>query len=132
MDPLFSRGRARAASLGAVAALLLALSPAVSASRVGGAPPPAASAVQGAAQEPAHVQADESGSLRQGTVGAVDPRGGRVQVQGVWIDLVAGRTQLLRGGRAAGLDTLAAGEPIRFTVMSCRAGAPAMKVIYAP
>jgi hypothetical protein len=132
MNVLFSRWRTRAASLGVVAAALLALSPVVSASRVGGAPPPAASAVQGAAQEPAHVQADESASLRQGTVGAVDPRGGRVQVQGIWIDLVAGRTQLLRSGRAAGLDTLAAGEPIRFTVMPGRAGAPAMKVIYAP
>ena len=132
MNPLFFRSRIRAASLGLVAAALLPLPTGVSASRVGGAPAPAASAVQGAAQEPAHAQADESASLRQGTVGAVDPRGGRVQVQGIWIDIVAGKTQLLRSGRAASLDTLAAGEPIRFTVMSDRAGAPAMKVIYAP
>jgi len=132
MNALFSRRRARAVCLGLAAATLVPVATVANASRVGGAPPPAASAVQGAAQEPTQGQADESASLRQGTVGAVDPRGGRVQVQGVWIDLVAGRTQLLRGGRAAGLDTLAAGEPIRFTVMSGRAGAPAMKVIYAP
>ncbi len=132
MDRLFSSRRNRAAGLGLVAAGLLSLATAASASRVGGAAPPAASAVQGAVQEPAHVQADESASLRQGTVGAVDARAGRVQVQGVWIDLVAGKTQLLRNGRVAGLETLKAGEPIRFTVVSKTGAVPAMKVIYAP
>ena len=38
-----------------------------------------------------------------------------MQVQGVWIDLVAGKTQLLRNGQAAGFETLKAGEAIRFT-----------------
>ena len=93
---------------------------------------PAASAVQAAVQQPAHLQADESASLRQGTVGAVDARATRVQVQGIWIDLVAGKTQLMRNGRAAGLETLTPGEPIRFTVVQGTGAAPAMKVIYAP
>jgi len=88
--------------------------------------------VQAAAQQPAHLQADESASLRQGTVGAVDAPARRVQVQGIWIDLVAGKTQLMRNGRAAGLETLTPGEPIRFTVVPGNGGAPAMKVIYAP
>ena len=133
MNRLFSPRRGRAACLCLVAAALLPVATVASASRVGGAPAPTASAVQAAAQEPAHVQSDESASLRQGTIGAVDERGARVQVQGIWIDLVAGRTQLLRNGRAAGLETLKAGEPIRFTVVPGNgAAAPKMKVIYAP
>ena len=132
MDPFLFRRRARAAALGLVAAGLLPVAMVASASRVGGAPAPTASAVQGATQQPAHVQADESASLRQGTVGAIDARAMPVQVQGIWIDWVAGSTQLLRNGHAAGFDTLKAGEPIRFTVVSKSGAAPAMKVIYAP
>ena len=132
MKPFFSSGRARAACRGLVAAGLLPLVTIASASRVGGAPAPTASAVQGASQQPAHVQADESASLRQGTVAAIDPRATRVQVQGIWIDLVAGSTQLLRNGKAAGFDTLKAGESIRFTLSTGSGAAPAMKVIYAP
>lgn len=103
------------------------------ASRAGGAAAPAASAVRATTQQPAHLQADESASLRQGTIAAVDPSGMRVQVQGIWLDLVEGRTQLVRNGQAARLATLKAGESIRFTVMSASgAAAPALQVIYAP
>jgi hypothetical protein len=132
MNRFCSLRRIHAAFLGLVAAGLLPIATVASASRVGGAPAPAASAVQAAAQQPAHVQADESASLRQGTVGAVDERASRVQVHGIWIDLVAGKSQLLRNGRAAALDTLKAGEPIRFTVVPGSGAALAMKVIYAP
>ena len=132
MDRLFFPRRVRVACLGLVAAGLLSMATVASASRVGGAAPPAASAVHGSVQQPPQLQADESASLRQGTVGAVNERATRVQVQGIWIDLVAGKTQLLRNGRAAGLDTLKAGEAIRFTVVSGNGAAPAMKVIYAP
>ena len=132
MDRLFFPRRVRAACLGLVAAGLLSMATVASASRVGGAAPPAASAVQGSVHQPPHLQADESASLRQGTVGAVSERATRVQVQGIWIDLVAGKTQLLRNGRAAGLETLKVGEPIRFAVVPGSGAAPAMKVIYAP
>jgi len=132
MDPFISPMRVRATCLGLAAAGLVTMATGANASRVGNAPPPAASAVQAAAQQPAHLQADESASLRQGTVGAVDALAGRVQVQGIWIELVAGKTQLMRDGRAAGLETLTPGEPIRFTVVQRTGAAPAMKVIYAP
>jgi hypothetical protein len=118
-----------------VAAAVLALAAAaplpVAAARIVGGAAPSASAVQGAAAQPAQVQNDESASLRQGTIAAIDGRGARVQVQGVWLDLVDGKTQLLRNGRPAGLDTLKAGEAIRFTVVPGGA-APALKVIYVP
>lgn len=132
MNDLFSLRRVRTASLALVTLGLSSVATTASAVRVSGAAPPAASAVQSATQEPAHVQADESASLRRGTVGAVDERATRVQVQGIWIELVAGKTQLLRNGQAAGLETLKPGEPIRFTVVPGSGAGPAMKVIYAP
>ncbi len=130
MNDLLSLRNVRSASFALAAVVLVSVVTVASATRAGGAAAPAASAVQGSGQEPAHVQADDSASLRQGTVSAVDER--RVKVQGVWIELVAGKTQLLRNGRAAGLETLKPGEAIRFTVESASGAAPAMKVIYAP
>ncbi|MDQ6638503.1 MAG: hypothetical protein M3Z15_02415 [Pseudomonadota bacterium] len=122
----------RAACFAVTALALASATTLASAVRIGGAAAPAASAVQGTAQEPAQGQADESASLRQGTIGAVDERGMRLQVQGIWLDLVAGKTQLIRKGQAAGLETLKAGEAIRFTVVPGSSGASALKVIYAP
>ena len=122
----------RAAGLAVAALALAAFTGAASATRVAGAAAPAASSVLGGDQQPAHVQADESASLRQGTIGALDPRTGRVQVQGIWLDVVADKTQLLRGDRPAALDTLRVGESIRFTLLPGNAAAPALKVIYAP
>jgi hypothetical protein len=132
MKSILSRaGRGRpVASLAALA--LLSLATGALASRVHGGAAPAASAVRSSAQEPAHLQADESASLRQGTIAALDARGGRAQVQGIWLDLVPGKTQLLRSGQPACLGTLRVGEAIRFTVAPGRTGAPALKVIYAP
>ncbi|HEY2558444.1 MAG TPA: hypothetical protein VGI48_01905 [Caldimonas sp.] len=129
MNPFLSKRCWRAAAL---AALGLACAGVASASRVDFAPPPAASAVQTSAQQPQHVQADESSSLRQGVVGAVDERRARIQVQGIWLDTVAGQTKLLRGGRPAGLETLRAGETIRFTVAPESTGAPSVRLIYVP
>jgi hypothetical protein len=124
--------RLRGAAVAAAALALAAAATVASASRVAGAPAPAASSVQGATHQPAQVQADESASLREGTVGAVDERGGRVQVQGIWLELAAGKTRLLRGGEPAGLDSLKAGETIRFTVLPGNGATATLKVIYAP
>ena len=125
---LLSRGLRAAAVAGAGLSLVCS----ASAIRVGNADAPSSSTVQAAAQQPAHVQADESASLRQGTIAAVDARGGRLQVQGIWLDLVADKTKLIRNGRPAGLDTLKAGESIRFTVAPGRGAAKSLGVIYVP
>jgi hypothetical protein len=127
-----SSRRLRAAAVAAAALALAAAATVARASRVAGAPAPAASSVQGATHQPAHVQADESASLREGTIGAVDERGGRVQVQGIWLELAPGKTRLLRGSEPAGLDTLKAGETIRFTVLPGSGSMATLKVIYAP
>lgn len=118
------------------AALLLALGTAIAsasvASRVNGQGAPAASSVRGASVQPASEQADESASLRKGLVTSLDERGTRVQVQGVWLDVVAGKTQLSRLGQPSRVDTLRVGEAIRFTVAPGVVERQALRVVYAP
>jgi hypothetical protein len=132
MKELHSPPRLRGASLVGAALAVLSLAAPATASSVSGAGAPAASAVHARPAQPAPLQADESASLLRGVVEAVDDRGSRVQVQGIWLDLVAGQTRLLRQGRSARFETLKAGEAIRFTVAPASTGARAMKVIYAP
>ena len=93
---------------------------------------PPASSVQAAAQQSAQAQADESASLRHGTIRAIDDRVTRVQVHGIWLDLVADKTQLLRNGPPRRLPRRS-GRARRSASPSCReTTAPAMKVIYVP
>lgn len=100
--------------------------------RAGGTALPSASAVQSSPQQAAKAQADESASLRQGTVTALDEPGARLQVQGVWLDIVSGKTQVLRGGRPVGIGTLKAGDVIRFTVAPGIVEALSLRLVYAP
>lgn len=100
------------------------------ASRVGGAPPPPS--VRLAPQEAAQAQADDSASLRQGLVTAIGERGERLQVQGIWLDVVAGQTQVLRNGQPVRLDSLQTGQTIRFTLAPGSPERPALRVVYAP
>jgi hypothetical protein len=100
--------------------------------RVDGAAVPAASAVSGSPQQAAKQQADESASLRQGVISALDERGTRLQVQGIWLEVVAGRTQVLRNGQPVPFDTLKIGDAIRFTVAPGAGEGQALRVIYAP
>ena len=115
MREIVSPPRAGVAAFVLAALALASVAPVATASSVAGASAPAASAVHATPQQPAHLQSDESASLRRGTV-----------------DAVAGQTQLMRNGKPASLDTLKAGEAIRFTVAPAGTAAPALKVIYAP
>ena len=115
-----------------LAAIATALSGPSLAVRVGGATAPAASAVQGLAQQPARIQNDESASLREGTITALDASGTRLQVQGTWLGLVDGQTLAMRQGRPVGLATLRVGETIRFTVAPSDTEAASLRLIYAP
>ncbi len=92
---------------------------------------PAASAVMKSPQQSAAAQADESASLRHGIVTALDPRGVRLQVQGIWLEVVADKTQLLRDGKPAALDTLKVGDPVRF-MLAPGAEGQALRTIYVP
>lgn len=129
MRSIKNRSRLRDGLLVVAGALIVSQS---LAGRVGGAAAPSAATVQGSPQQPASVQADESASLRQGIVTALDPKGMRLQVQGIWLEASEGKTKLIRGGREARLDTLTVGETVRFMVGPGSAEATSMRVIYAP
>jgi hypothetical protein len=94
--------------------------------------PPAASAVLAAPQQAANAQSDESASLRVGVITALDARGTRLQVQGIWLDVVADKTQVLRNGEPAKLETLKVGDTIKFMVAPGAGETQTVRVIYAP
>ncbi len=98
---------------------------------ISGATAPPASVVQAQPVQPANVQNDESASLRQGTITALDAKGARLQVQGIWLELVDGKTLAIRDGRTVGVDSLRVGETIRFTVAPGTAEAVSLRLIYA-
>jgi len=110
----------------------IVLAGAALASRVQGEGPPPPSAVQPSPQQPPHVQTDESASLRHGVVAAVDERSSRILVHGVWLQLAGDTTRLVRNGRPAALETLKAGEAIRFALAADGAGNRTVRLIYAP
>ncbi len=114
-----------------IAALAALAGPSLAVGIVGATAPPAA-VVQAQPVQPAHVQNDESASLRQGTITALDAKGARLQVQGIWLELVDGKTLAIRNGRAVGVDTLKVGETIRFTVAPGAGEAASLRLIYAP
>ena len=104
------------------------------AARVGGEPRRRRpSAVQAAAQQPAQVQADESASLRQGTIAAVDERGAACRCRASGSSWSHGKTAADAQRAAGRLESLgrarrsaSRGRPRRAAPRS------AMKVIYAP
>ena len=100
--------------------------------RVENAGAPASAAVLGTPQQAAKTQADESASLRQGVITALDAKGARLQVQGIWLEVVDGKTQVLRNGAPARLETLKTGDAIRFTVAPGTVEGQSLRVIYAP
>jgi hypothetical protein len=102
------------------------------ASRVEGAAPPAAPSVLVAPQQPAKAQADDSASLRQGLVTATDARATRLQVQGIWLDVAAGQTQVLRGGRPTSIESVRVGDTVSFTLTAGSPQRPTLRVVYAP
>ena len=126
------RSRIAAAVLGAI---LASLAVPAAATRVGGASgaAPAASDVRAAPQQPPQQQADESASLRQGTIARVDAaRRASAGARRLARRSSPARTQLCAAASRPALDTLKAGEAIRFTVVADPGAAPTIKVIYAP
>ena len=122
----------RALRAAATIASGLAFASLAGAVRVDAGAAPAASAVMKSPQQAAAAQADESASLRHGIVTALDPRGARLQVQGIWLEVVADKTQLLRDGKPAALDTLKVGDPIRFMLAPGTSQGQALRMIYVP
>nr|MDQ2734965.1 hypothetical protein [Pseudomonadota bacterium] len=77
----------------AVAALMSA--GAASASRIVGAPAPSPDSVRRAAPPgTAASHADDSSSMREGSISAISPKRDQVQINGSWLKVASGRTHL--------------------------------------
>ena len=96
------------------AALLVA--GAAHAARALDAPPPTRAAVLNAPPPDPATQADDSSGLRQGVVAAVSPKADWVYVNGTWLGIASGRTQLFQRGRPAQPSALSKGQLIKFTL----------------
>ena len=111
---------------GAVAA------PAAQAFRAIDAPPPTRAAVLNAPRPDPAVESDNSTSLRQGVVTAVSPNADAVFVNGTWLRIEPGVTQLYRQGQATQSSQLNKGQLVRFTLAPGSADRRTLGVVYVP
>ncbi len=76
--------------------------------------------------------ADDSTSMREGVISAVNEKRDQVEINGTWLTVVAGKTQLFRKGRNVKLDELEKGQKVRFTLLSGATGRATLGAIYVP
>ncbi|MDQ6681374.1 MAG: hypothetical protein M3Y67_10500 [Pseudomonadota bacterium] len=91
-------------------------------SAMGQAPQPSAAA----------SHADDSSSLREGTISDVSAKHDQIEVNGSWLKLVEGKTRVFREGRATSGDALAKGQKVKFTLAPGDAGRTTLGVVYVP
>jgi cysteine sulfinate desulfinase/cysteine desulfurase-like protein len=118
-----------------IAALALVGATQAWAVRVGNEPPPTAVSAQSAAPTgPATgaSHADDSSSLRQGTISAVNANHDQIEVNGSWLKIAAGQTRVFRQGRAVESDVFAKGQAVKFTLLPGQADRFTLGVVYVP
>lgn len=92
----------------------------------------AAQTASPAAAAAAVSQADDSNSLRQGTITSVNANSDQIEVNGSWLKIAAGKTRLFQRGQAVGSDALAKGQVLRFTLLPGAADRFTLGVVYVP
>lgn len=102
------------------------------ATRAAGASPPAPEAVRAVRQVSPLAQADDSSGLRQGVVSAVSPQNHWVFVNGTWLGVTEGRTQLFRRGQPVPASVLAPGQLLKFNLAPGRNDGTTLGVVYVP
>jgi hypothetical protein len=95
-------------------------------------PGPGPGAGPGAAADAARPHADDSSSLRQGVITGVRSGRGEVEINGSWLKVAEGRTQVFRGGRAAKRQELEVGDQVRFTLAPSDASRGTLGAVYVP
>ena len=76
--------------------------------------------------------ADDSSSMRQGTITSVNANSDQIEVNGSWLKIAAGKTRLFQRGQAVGSDALAKGQVLRFTLLPGAADRFTLGVVYVP
>ncbi|KNZ32997.1 MAG: hypothetical protein AD742_08460 [Methylibium sp. NZG] len=95
-------------------------------------PPPTPAAVLNAPKPDTATQADDRSSLRQGVVRDVSADRAWVYVNGTWLRIAEGSTQLFRQGRAVHASALSKGQLLRFTLAPGAADRTTLGVVYVP
>ncbi len=115
-----------------VIVLLVALAPwsAAHAVRVEGMGPSATQHESVASQPAASSQADDSSSLREGVITAIGA--GKVQIQGTWLNVVPGKTQVFRQRALVNASTLQKGQKVKFTLAPNTPDRSTLGVVYVP
>ena len=79
------------------------------------------------------TQADDRNALRTGTITAVSDKRDQVEINGSWLKLTDGQTQVFRRGRLVkGADELAKGQTVRFTLAPSATDVTTLGVVYVP
>jgi hypothetical protein len=89
-------------------------------------------ALRQASRAPVAKLADDSDSLRQGTVTALSAKGDQVEIRGRWHTILPGRTTFFRLGQPVAADTLKKGQALKFTLAGGSADRNALGVVYVP
>lgn len=74
---------------------------------------------------------DPAQGLQQGVVTAMSRGGDKIEIQGRWHRIDAGRTRIFRGGRATDGNSLRIGQALKFTLAD-GSGEPTLGVVYVP
>lgn len=77
--------------------------------------------------------ADDSSSLREGVITAVNDKRDQIEVNGSWLKVVAGSTRVFRQGRTVNaVDELVKGSKVKFTLAPGAADRATLGVVYVP
>ena len=78
-------------------------------------------------------QADDSTSLREGVITAVNDKRDQVLINGSWLKVVEGKTRVFRQGRSVKSgDELVNGKQVKFTLMPGGTDPATLGVVYVP
>ncbi len=77
--------------------------------------------------------ADDSSSLREGVITAINDKRDQIEVNGSWLKVVAGSTRVFRQGRTVNAgDELVKGSKVKFTLAPGAADRATLGVVYVP
>lgn len=100
--------------------------------RLAGEPPQTATVSPNPTVAPT-TTSDDSSSLREGVITAVNDKRDQIEVNGSWLKLVDGKTRVFRRGRAViGADELVKGSQVKFTLAPGAADPLTLGVVYVP
>ena len=117
----------------AIGAMSLTLAGPVAATVVVGPGAPSVNAPAQAHTPPAVPSASRAdGTLRFGAITAVSADGARIQVDGTWFKLAAGKTRVYQRGAELKTNALTQGTKIRFTIGSGSAAEATLGAVYIP